>query len=371
MHENLCERPFVGAHILLTEECNFRCGYCFVKHSPNRMTWETVKAALDWLVDHAGPRLGITWFGGEPLLEWDNMIRGAEYVQNHPNKGDRAISCGAVINGSLITPKRAKTLAELGMPLLYSYDGPHVQEALRGDTVENIERNLRLCLDAGVRVSVAMQVASGYTAHVAEDFIHIADDLGVHHIAVNPVVHGWPAHTEADWENIRRAWETISDYQYDRMMEGRRCSFSQLQNQLDSVLKAAQGRDPKGQRVDFTCGACKGSIAIDPEGNIMPCQQMTCAGGWSRWKLGNVLTGEYHPAIRGQFVGEGMAAWADCKECGVIRCAPCRTINCGVNGDELERAEGSCRWQRMLFTAAIKLHNRLVEAGYYERARVR
>lgn len=366
MNLEVAERPLSSAHILLTEDCNFRCRYCFVKHNPNRMSWDTLKAGIDWLLDHAGPKFNICWFGGEPLLEWDNLVRGTVYAKEQGQSRGIKVSCGAVINGSLVTPERAAKLAELDVSLLYSYDGPHVQEVLRGGRVKQIEENLKLCLDAGIRLSVAMQVAAGHTGHIAEDFIRV-EGLGVKAIAVNPVTHCWPAHSEDDWANIERAWDRLSDYEFGKMMSGGRCSYSQLHNQLESILRAAKGQDPKGKRIDYACGACKGSMAIDPEGNIMPCQQMTCAGGWERWKLGNVLTGEYHPEVRDVFVSQAADAWADCKECGVIRCAPCRTINHGVNGDELERAEGTCRWQRTLFEAAIRLHNRLADAGYYSR----
>lgn len=370
MTDALSQRPLSSVHILLTEDCNLRCAYCFVQHNPNRMDWRTLERALDWILEHGAPNLHITWFGGEPLLEWENLVRGTEYVLNSPRGQELKASCGAVVNGTLITEERARRLAELNVSVLYSYDGPHVQARLRGGTAAMMDENLRVCLDAGMRVTVAMQAASGHTARLAEDFIHI-DGFGVRGIAINPVTHCWPSHTEEDWANIERAWQDLSDYQFDRMMQGKPCSFMQLANQLDSVLRAARGENPKGKRTDFTCGACKGSMAIDPEGNIMPCQQMTCAGGWSRWKLGNVVTGEYRPEVRARFVSEAAQAWADCKDCAVIRCAPCRTINHGVNGDELERAEGSCRWQRTLFTAAIKLHNRVVDAGYYERMRTR
>ena len=62
----------------VTEDCNMRCRYCFVHHNPARMTLETAMKALDFLITQQEPdskrNLNITFFGGEPTLEWDTLI---------------------------------------------------------------------------------------------------------------------------------------------------------------------------------------------------------------------------------------------------------------------------------------------------------
>src|SRR2546426_838955 len=59
-------------HLILfpTEQCNFRCTYCYEDFAIGRMTAATV-ASIKRLIDRRlrGLRsLVVSWFGGEPLL---------------------------------------------------------------------------------------------------------------------------------------------------------------------------------------------------------------------------------------------------------------------------------------------------------------
>ena len=361
---DIASRRISGAHVNITEDCNFRCRYCFAAHNPASMDWPTLMASIDWLLDRAGSGLHVTWFGGEPLLEADVMLAGADYLVAEGKRRGIQTSSGAVTNGSLLTPALVQRLREADIRLLYSYDGPHSQAELRGGDVEQIEGNLRQCLEARIPTNVAMQVAAGHTKHLATDYKHVRE-LGVAHVALNPVVHCYEPFTPEDWEQIAGALGVITDYEYDHMMAGSPCGYTQLSGQLDAVLRVARGQDLKGRRTDYACGACKGSLAIWPNGDITPCQQMSCAGGFEHWRLGNVHTGEFDEGLRQQCVTEAVDAWVDCRECGVLRCAPCRTVNRAVMGAELDRAPDLCRWQRAMYTEAVRLHNRLADAGYY------
>lgn len=61
----------------ITNACNLACRYCFVKQSPDYMTYQTAKDSADFLIHNAeiaGVTPAITFFGGEPLLGWDSVI---------------------------------------------------------------------------------------------------------------------------------------------------------------------------------------------------------------------------------------------------------------------------------------------------------
>lgn len=75
----------------LTENCNLRCRYCTFcadfpgerKLSAKRMSFRTGKAAVDWLAEHSEneEKLSIAFFGGEPLLEFQLIIKLYEYAK--------------------------------------------------------------------------------------------------------------------------------------------------------------------------------------------------------------------------------------------------------------------------------------------------
>ncbi|HVT60388.1 MAG TPA: radical SAM protein [Thermoanaerobaculia bacterium] len=115
--------PFLSSrllHLILmpTEQCNFRCVYCFEDFSAGEMSRQViggVKALLTRRV--AGlDLLSLSWFGGEPLLAWPIVeeIQGfaAELTRVHP--GVRFIGSMST-NGSLLTPDRFARLLALGL----------------------------------------------------------------------------------------------------------------------------------------------------------------------------------------------------------------------------------------------------------------
>lgn len=60
-----------------TLECNAHCFYCFENgFKKGKMSIETADRLVDYLQEHwNGEKLGITWFGGEPLLAADIIDR--------------------------------------------------------------------------------------------------------------------------------------------------------------------------------------------------------------------------------------------------------------------------------------------------------
>ncbi|MCI8388383.1 MAG: radical SAM protein [Clostridiales bacterium] len=109
----------------VTEDCNMRCRYCFVHHTPARMTLDTAMKALYFLIAQQpsgeNRNLNITFFGGEPTLEWDSLIvpivkRGRELTNNK-------MSFNITSNGVLLNRERLEFMKENNMSLLFSFDG--------------------------------------------------------------------------------------------------------------------------------------------------------------------------------------------------------------------------------------------------------
>lgn len=109
----------------VTEDCNMRCRYCFVQHNPARMTIDTAMKALYFLVaqqdSNSKKNLSITFFGGEPTLEWDSIVvpvvkRGRELTGNK-------MSFNITSNGILLNRERLEFMKNNNMGMLFSFDG--------------------------------------------------------------------------------------------------------------------------------------------------------------------------------------------------------------------------------------------------------
>ena len=70
--------------LLPTEKCNFRCTYCYEDFELGRMT-EKTQRAIELFVDRRVPdldELRFSWFGGEPLLAKNVVLRLSRYAKS-------------------------------------------------------------------------------------------------------------------------------------------------------------------------------------------------------------------------------------------------------------------------------------------------
>ena len=117
----------------LTDTCNFRCKYCIynedyagnVDFSDKTMSWETAKKAVDYFYTHSSgaERSAITFYGGEPLLQFPLLKRVVDYSRGLFK--DRELSFSFTTNASLVTDEMADYLTGIPkMSLVCSLDGP-------------------------------------------------------------------------------------------------------------------------------------------------------------------------------------------------------------------------------------------------------
>jgi uncharacterized protein len=137
------ERINSHAEILIlnvTDQCNLRCGYCTFsgayygqrRHGPNTMALETALEAVDQLVARAGKtlenpekKLGINFYGGEPLLAFDRIRQILEQVHRvrYPGLAHRLMH-SITTNGTLLDDEKVDVLSRYDVAVKVSIDGP-------------------------------------------------------------------------------------------------------------------------------------------------------------------------------------------------------------------------------------------------------
>jgi uncharacterized protein len=102
--------------ILPTEQCNFRCEYCYQDFSIGRMSANIVqgiKRLLDCRIDNLS-YLQLSWFGGEPLLASDIMLDLSEYALKLCREhGVDYVRGDITTNGYLLTPQLMEKLTKV------------------------------------------------------------------------------------------------------------------------------------------------------------------------------------------------------------------------------------------------------------------
>ena len=109
------------AQLLVTEKCNLACPYCYVTNRDRFMARDTLDKALDDIAYYAQRAgcLGVTisYFGGEPLLNWD-LIK-----YSIPKVKARGWDQNIITNMTLMTEEILAFCLEWGVEISWSFDG--------------------------------------------------------------------------------------------------------------------------------------------------------------------------------------------------------------------------------------------------------
>lgn len=142
-------------HLILMphEDCNFRCVYCYETFKIKKMRRDVRQGVKNYIRKRARSirTLGVTWFGGEPLLATDVIEDLSEEILKVCEEHEIYYDASMSTNGYLLTPDVATMLLKARV-LTYqiTIDGPkHYHDQRRvlkdgGGTYDLIMENLRL-----------------------------------------------------------------------------------------------------------------------------------------------------------------------------------------------------------------------------------
>lgn len=116
----------------LTEACNLRCGYCIYNdHHPDHrsfsnkhMTFDIAKRSIDYVMhDYTGDEFALTFYGGEPLVEYELMKKTIEYFRD--SYPDVKKSFGFTTNLTLLDDEMIDYFSKIEeLEIVCSIDGP-------------------------------------------------------------------------------------------------------------------------------------------------------------------------------------------------------------------------------------------------------
>ncbi len=153
--------------LLPTEQCNFRCTYCYEDFSIGKMNRETINSIKNLLVHRVKTikRLNLQWFGGEPLAAKSIMYEISAFAKTLCAEHGVFFSGATTTNGYLLdidTATRLHDLDQRGYQI--SLDGfASVHDSTRrlasGDgTFDRIINNLRTIRDSKLPISVLLRI---------------------------------------------------------------------------------------------------------------------------------------------------------------------------------------------------------------------
>ena len=144
----------------ITNDCNLRCPYCFVKKSKDALDKAKIDSFVSSMLESAGKRnytnITLKFAGGEPLLRPDLIQYAIDAIEQKKDKRFH-VRYAVLSNGTQINPENVSFLKKNRMAISISLDGyGDVHDQTRKDTDGNgsfgiIERNIRLLKKNGIR----------------------------------------------------------------------------------------------------------------------------------------------------------------------------------------------------------------------------
>lgn len=356
---------------IVTKDCQLACKYCYLvgKNEKERMSWETAKAAIDYILRHETdfPEESVVWdfIGGEPFLEIDLIDRICDYlktemyrmnhhwfnsyrfsfstnginyhtdkVQQFIKKNSSHLSIGITIDG---------TRAKHDLNRIYKGESP-----IERGSYDDVVRNIPLWLEQFSGAATKVTISSADIPYICESVLHLYS-LGIHEVNINCVFEDvWKEGDDKLFEEqLMQLADAIIDGGY---YTDYACSF--FAEHIGKPL------DPKFDNQNW-CGAGK-MLAVDAAGNFYPCTRF--AGYSLRDKLpiiiGNVKEGIDKNKLRPFLTLDRLTQSPQkCIDCEVASgCAWCQ-------GENYDAAETSTIYQRA--TAICLMHKARVRANNY------
>jgi uncharacterized protein len=310
--------------------CNLSCRYCYkedlaVPARGERMSFEVAARSVDLLFKQAAARsrVGIVFFGGEPLTNVALIRQVVDYAQPRARAEEKTVDFSLTTNATLLTPELIEYFDAHRFGISVSIDGPRAVHDRNRRTVggrgtyDVVARKVRLLLEryrsrpVGARVTL-----TAGTTEVEAIHAHLRGELGFHEVGYAPVTaSAGAAHalSEAELTEVYAAFERLGEQYLAAALAGHNTGFSNL-HQLMTDLH-------EGRRKSLPCGAGVGLLAVDRKGALNLCHRFT---GSELPTFGDVETG-IDGAQLGQFLGRA-------ADRSGTHCATCRIRNLCAGG---------------------------------------
>ena len=195
IQRNILEPDFMQLTIMPTEQCNFRCVYCYEGFKKGKMAKQTADAIVSYIEENISNYKGITisWFGGEPLLAVDIIEYISDKVIAICKKYRKMFIASMTTNGFLLNLDNISKLYKMHV---YTYqitlDGTQVTHDRQrilcggGKTFDTIVNNLlnikKFFRKKFLRITLRTNLTKEIIAVSLDDYInfiqeHFANDV--------------------------------------------------------------------------------------------------------------------------------------------------------------------------------------------------
>ena len=252
----------------LTHECNLACDYCFNANRKGKMSRRDIRRAWRLLPD--GCDIDVAFFGGEPLLAWDELVWAIDDAHREAARRQVATRFHVTTNGTLLDPAKVVLLTGAGASMIVSIDGPeceHDRSRRKCDGSGSFEDTLAgLAHVRGTPLAERTLLRSTFNTADVDlrgrlEYLNNLCDMGyASGVAVEPAFFG---SLPQDIEALRPVYHEASEWYVARVKAGKPARYVHYRIMLDRLLNA--------HHAVSECGGSCGYLAVDPDGSLHAC----------------------------------------------------------------------------------------------------
>lgn len=304
-----------AAIMSITDNCTHACPYCFVNFGTKRMSLETARQSCKYIIENAkyhnvSPQ--ITFFGGEPLLEFNSII--VPIVEEFSE-----ICFSITTNGLLLTQDVVDFFCEHHIAVLLSFDGDKTTQDI-SRPLKNGESSFDLTLKnipyaiekLGANISMRSTLTKDNAKYLYENFC-FANNLGFNtwSFAINEYDEYGADDEKIIFQQIDYICHDIS-IALNSNKNIIKCQpigtyFNKLyDNELNFQYEVDNGV--------FRCGMSTTGTGISCEGLIIPCQEKNSKIGNAIGDIYNGIDSEKHLKYLTDYISK-MTNWHCSKLC--------------------------------------------------------
>lgn len=348
-----------------TLACNAHCFYCFENgYRKGIMTPDTARAVVRFLKEHwDGEKIGITWFGGEPLMAADVI----EIMIDELNKEGIPFASKITTNGSLLTSEMIHrihqkwnvdkiqiTVDALGAEYnaIKNYTGID-------DAFSLVMENIRLCLEAELPIRIRINFDPDKMDTAVETMEYLNQLFGVFS---NIKVYFAPIdEDDCVVRNITDSFMDHDEHPYIKLIKyGRKHGLYRGFPDMEDD-KYTQEFDTHGllkklkiYPQPINCYAtCQNVFSIDCNGKLYKCHRGL---GRDEYASGDVFTGIQKNDIY-NFFCDTEVFMDECNDCAIL---PICQGGCKINA-RLYKGKGCCAPSKAIINQLVQLYREDLE----------
>ena len=280
--------------LCLTHNCTLRCKYCYAgrKYS-HAMSKETARKAIDISIEEAnrlGRALDLSFFGGEPLMEWELLQWCYEYLESRKAKLPAPPRYGITTNGTLLTAEKLEWMAERNFLIGISIDGSAAMHnanrcyANGQGSHADVARAVELLNEHPTIRTKAICVVTPNNVHLLAEGVQWIAEHFKKEIGLN--IDYWSEWSDEQFEILSEQYQRVAELVLQSYRNGNPIHLSNIDNKIQSHIHEPKSTDNCAQ-----CTIGEREIGVTVDGNFFPCSRLVGIGDEEQLNFGNVTDG--------------------------------------------------------------------------------